>query len=175
MTAKTRWEDIDRMLRPGAKTRSDIHRKAVQDIAQARFQFPTQEQPTFRTFVNVPEVTMPIRTDTGGELAPDIVVIDTVGNQVKIHVEVEIVDTINEEEACNRWLPLSQLVDSAFYLYVPVGYGGEAKRICRRHNIEVYGFRTWRYTPQGLEINDISERPGVIDTILPPIIKRLLR
>jgi hypothetical protein len=56
---------------------------------------------------------------------------------------------------------------------VPVGCGARAKRICRRLRLPVYGFRTWRYTPQGLETNDISERLGVIKSLLPPIIRRL--
>lgn len=148
---------------------------AVRDIFEARFQFPTPESPSLRAFANVPEVTMPIRTDTGSELTPDIVVIDTSRNQVKVHVAVETAHTVNEETAHRRWLPYSQLTDSAFYLYVPVGYGGRAKRICRRLGIGVYGFRTWRYTPHGLEINEVSERPGVINNILPPILKRLIR
>jgi len=148
---------------------------AVRDIFEARFQFPTPESPSLRAFANVPEVSMPIRTDTGDELAPDIVVVDTSRNQVKIHVAVETAHTVNEEAARRRWLPYSQLSDSAFYLYVPVGYGGRAKRICRRLGIGVYGFRTWRYTPHGLEINEISEGPGVINNILPPILRRLIR
>ena len=148
---------------------------AVRDIFEARFQFPTPESPSLRAFANVPEVTMPITTDTGSEIAPDIMVIDTSRNQVKIHVAVETAHTVNEEAARRRWLPYSQLADSAFYLYVPVGYGGRAKRICRRLGIEVYGFRTWRYTPHGLEINEISEGRGVINNILPPIFRRLIR
>jgi hypothetical protein len=148
---------------------------AVRDIFEARFQFPTPESPSLRAYANVPEVSMPITTDTGGELAPDIVVIDTSGNQVKIHVAVETAHTVNEEAARRRWLPYSQLADSAFYIYVPVGYGGRAKRLCRRLGIRVYGFRTWRYTPHGLEINEVSERPGVVNNLLPPILKKLLR
>lgn len=148
---------------------------AVRDIFEARFQFPTPESPSLRAFANVPDVTMPVTTDTGIELAPDIVVVDTSRNQVQIHVAVETAHTVTEEAARRRWLPYSQLTDSAFYLYVPVGYGGRAKRICRRLGIQVYGFRTWRYTPHGLEINEVSERPGVINNILPPVLKRLIR
>lgn len=165
----------DRVAPPSAKGHKELHERAVRDIFEARFQFPTRDSPSLRAFVNVPEVSMPVRTDTGSELAPDIVVVDTSGSQVTIHVAVETADTVNEEAARRRWLPYSQLADSAFYLYIPVGYGGQAKRICRRLGIGVYGFRTWRYTPHGLEINEVSERPGVINNILPAILKRLIR
>jgi hypothetical protein len=161
------------MSRPSVKSRSELHQGAVQDIFQLRFKFPTAENPSLRSFTNVPEVTMPVRLDTGGELAPDIVVIDAATNSIKLHVAVETVDTVNEDNARRRWLPCSQLTESAFYLYVPVGYGAQAKRICRRLHIPVYGFRTWRYTPEGLEMNEISERPGVIKGLLPPVIRRL--
>lgn len=185
MTTETRREEEDRLSQRSANSHKDLHERdrwlqflrthAILDIFEARFRFPTPESPSLRAFTNVPEVSMPIRTDTGSELAPDIVVVDTSGNQVKIHVAVETADTVSEEAARRRWLPYSQLADSAFYLYVPVGYGGRAKRICRRLGIEVYGFRTWRYTPHGLEINEISERRGVINNILPPILRRLIR
>lgn len=161
------------MARSSVKSRSKVHQRAVQDIFQARFQFPTPENPSLRAFTNVPDVTMPIRLDTGGELMPDIVVIDTATNSVNIHVQVETADTVGEEDARQRWLPCSQLTESAFYLYVPVGCGAQAKHICRRLHIPVYGFRTWRYTPEGLEINDVSERPGIIKGLLPPVIRRL--
>jgi hypothetical protein len=152
--------------------RRSIDSRAVQDIFQGRFQFPTPENPSLRAFANTPEVTMPVRLDTGAELVPDILVVDTATNSVKIHVQVETADTVTEEDARHRWLPFSQLTESAFYLYVPVGYGARAKRICRRLRIPVYGFRTYRYTPEGLEISDISERPGVIKGLLPPFIRR---
>jgi len=181
----TRREEEDRLPQRSAKSDRELSERdrwlqflrahAVRDIFAARFQFPTPESPSLRAFANVPEVSMPIRTDTGSEFAPDIVVVDTSRNQIKIHVAVETAHTVNEEAARHRWLPYSQLADSAFYLYVPVGYGRRAKRICRRLGIGVYGFRTWRYTPHGLEINEVSERPGVINNILPAILKRLIR
>ncbi len=40
---------------------------------------------------------------------------------------------------------------------------------------DVYGFRTWRYTPQGLEVNEISEPPGVIHSLMPPFVRKIMR
>ena len=84
-------------------------------------------------------------------------------------------ETVTEEQAEKVWLPYSQLPESAFYLYVPVGYGGAAKRIAKKFNVDVYGFRTWRYVPQGIEINDISEPPGIIHALMPPFARRMMR
>ena len=82
---------------------------------------------------------------------------------------------LTEERAKTIWAPFAKLPDAAFYLYVPVGYGGKAKAICKKANIQVYGFRTWRYVPQGIEINDVSEPPDVMSKLMPPIVRKLLR
>ncbi len=82
---------------------------------------------------------------------------------------------ITEEQAQQAWRPFADLPDAAFYLYVPVGYGGQAKGICKKLGIDVYGYRTWRYTPQGLEVNDISEPPGIVHALMPPFARKLMR
>ena len=175
MSIDTRWTDVDKMLEPAPKSREELHERAVQDIAQARFELPTPELPSYRTFVNVPEVTLPVTDEAGGESAPDIVVVDTPGNILKMLAAVETADTVTEERAKAVWQPAAKLPDAAFYLYVPVGYGAEAKRICKRLDIDVYGFRTWRYIPAGLEVNDISEPPGIMTALMPPFARKLMR
>ena len=175
MGLEERWTDIDKLLQPAPKSREELHERVVHEIAQARYEFPTPELASFRTFVNVPEVTLPVTTEAGDELTPDIVVVDTPGNMLKILAQVELAETITEEQAQQAWLPYAKLPDAAFYIYVPVGYGGVAKGICKGLGIDVYGFRTWRYTPQGLELNDISEAPGIMTALMPPIVRKLLR
>ncbi len=175
MTTDSRWMDIEKLLQPAPKSREELHQRAVQDIAKARFELPTPQFPSYRAFVNVPEVTMPVTAEDGNELTPDIVVVETPGNLLRMLARVETGDTVTEEQAEQVWTPLARLPDVAFYLYVPVGQGGLAKRICRMLEIDVYGFRTWRYTPQGLEINDISEPPGVITGLMPPFLRKIMR
>ncbi len=175
MTIDTRWTDVDKMLQPAPKGREELHMRAVQDVAQARFEFPTTENPSLRTFVNIPEATLPVTDTDGSELVPDIVVVDTPGNILKILAAVETGETVTEDRAKEAWLPFSKLPDAAFYLYVPVGYGGQAKKICKGLKIDVYGFRTWRYIPQGVEINEISEPPEIIHKLMPPFARRMLR
>jgi len=170
-----RWTDVDKLLEPAPKSTEELHQRAVQDIARARFEFPTPAFPSYRTFVNVPEVTLPVKDESASEVTPDIVVVDTPGNILKIAASVEVGETVTEEQARQEWLLFSRLRESAFYLYVPVGYGAAAKRICKKLGIDVYGFRTWRYTPQGLEVNDVSEPPGIIHALMPPFARKIMR
>ena len=175
MTLTERWTDIDKMLQPSPKNAQELHERAVQDIAQARFELPTPELASYRTYVNQPAVTLPVTDQQGKEWTPDIVVVDTPGNVLKMLAQVETAETVTEERAKELWAPYAKLPDAAFYLYVPVGYGGQAKKICRKQGIRVYGFRTWRYVPQGIEINDISEPPDVMAALMPPIVRKILR
>ena len=175
MTLSERWTDVDKLLQPAPQSTEELHQRVVQDVAQARFEFPTSELASYRSFVNQPEVTLPVTDEAGDELTPDIVVVDTPGNILKILVSVETSETVTEERAQELWRPFSGLHEAAFYLYVPVGYGAVAKEICKKLSIDVYGFRTWRYVPQGLEVNDISEPPGIIHALMPPFARKLMR
>ena len=175
MGLEERWTDIDKLLQPAPTSTQELHERAVQDIAQARFEFPTPELPSYRSFVNVPDVTLPVTDESGNQLVPDIVVVDTPGNILRILAQVETGDTVTEQRAREVWLPFSRLPDAAFYLFVPVGYGAIAKRICKQLGLDVYGYRTWRYVPQGMEINDISEPPGIIHALMPPFARKMMR
>ncbi len=175
MGLEERWTDVDKLLEPAPKNREELHQRVVQEIAQARFEFPTTELPSYRAFVNVPDVTLAVTNQAGEELTPDIVVVDTPGNMLKIFASVETAETVTEERAKETWLPFAKLPDAAYYLFVPVGYGAVAKEICKKLKIDVYGFRTWRYVPQGLEVNDISEPPGIIHALMPPFARKMMR
>ena len=61
MTIDTRWTDVDKMLQPSPLNRQELRERVVQDVAKARFEFPTTELPSYRTYVNVPEVTLPVK------------------------------------------------------------------------------------------------------------------
>jgi hypothetical protein len=101
------------------ESRAAAHVKAVQDIAAARFGFPTEKYRHFKTYTNVPKRGMGVRMD-GDEVAfPDIVVVEDPENYCKIIGEVETAETVNEESATKRWRPFAEL--APLYLYVPVG------------------------------------------------------
>ena len=176
MTLDTRWEDVDELLDRTERTVDEKHVKAVQEIAKARFVFPTPEHPAYRTYVNLPEVTMGVQVGRE-ELTPDIVVVEkhnTGETNAVIAVAVAAREQVNEAEARRTWSRFAKIQDVAFYLYVPVGYGAEAKKLCRRAGVAVTGFRTYRDTPRGFEVNDVSEPASPFAALMPPIVRKLL-
>ncbi|MDP9238166.1 MAG: hypothetical protein M3P30_12360 [Chloroflexota bacterium] len=176
MSLDTRWEQIDSLLTRSSRTKDEKRTEAVQKVAEMRFTFPTKEHASYRTHVNVPTVTMTIQVgrDT---VAPDIVTVErlnTGDTRLVMTAAVTIPEQVNEAEAKAVWSRYAAIPDQAFYLYVPVGYGAQAKKICRQLKIKVEGFRTWRTTPRGFEINEISEAPNPLSALMPPIVRKLL-
>jgi hypothetical protein len=172
----TRWENVDQLLTRTERTKDETRIKAAQEIAALRFKFPTIEHPSYRTYVNVPDVTMAVQVGTT-ELVPEIVVVEkrsTGETLLKMTAVVAIVEEVNEDEARSLWGPVASIPDQAFYLYVPVGHGAEAKRICRKLNFRPEGYRTWRFTPRGFEINDISEPASPLALLMPGFVRRAL-
>ena len=176
MTLDTRWEDVDQLLVRTTRTKDEKHVKAVHEIAEARFKFPTPEFPSYRTYVNVPEVTMAAKVGDQ-EIAPEIVVVErlkTGDTRLEMTAVVCDVEQVNPGEAKRMWGRCAGLKDVAFYLYVPVGYGAKAKSICRKVGIETDGVRTWRWTPRGFEINDITEKPSPLAALMPGFVRKAL-
>jgi hypothetical protein len=172
----TRWEDIDALLQRTKRTTDEELTKAVQEIARQRFEFPTQEHAAYRTYINVPEVVMGVLVGEA-EVAPSIVVVErlkTGETELVMTAQVCDVEQVTPAEAQRIWARVAAIPEQAFYLYVPVGYGAAAKRICRSLGIRPEGFRTWRWTPRGFEVNDISEAPSPLAALMPPIVRRLL-
>jgi hypothetical protein len=169
----TRWQDPDKLMPPSAKTREGIHSRVVGDVAQQRLAFPNEEVPALRTYVNVPEPALVIRSAEGAEVVPDIVVAESPGNRPRILAAVETVDTVTDEQARARWLPFAQVPDTTFYLYVPSGFAAEARGLLKKHRIKRARLRTWRYVT-GLDALDITDIDygGILELILPPFLMR---
>ena len=160
MTLDTRWENIDALLTRSERTKEETLTTAVRQIAEMRFQFPSEEYAAYRTHINVPDVAMGVQIGEGGEeVAPSIVVVERIKtgeSQLVMTAEVCGREQVNEAEARRLWAPCAAIPNQAFYLYVPVGTGVQAKNICKRLRIKPEGVRTWRTTPRGFEINDVS-------------------
>jgi hypothetical protein len=172
----TRWENVNALLARTERTKEETLAKAVTEIAAQRFDFPTERHPAYRTYVNVPDVTMGVQVGDE-ELVPSIVVTERLKTGESWLVMTAGVcgrEHVNEGEARRLWVPLAKLPGPAFYLFVPVGLGAEAKKICRKLGIRPEGFRTWRTTPRGFEINDVSEPPSPLSALMPPIVRKLL-
>ena len=174
----TRWENIDTLLTRSARTQDETLANAVREIAGGRFKFPSAELPAYRTHVNVPDVAMGVQIGDGGEeVVPSIVVVErTKTGESRLVMTAQVCgrEQVNAAEALSVWSRCAAIPNQAFYLYVPVGLGAEAKKICRGLGIRPEGFRTWRTTPRGFEINDISEAPSPLAALMPPIVRRLL-
>lgn len=176
MTLDTRWEDVESLLRRTDRTKEESLLNAVQQVAEQRFGFPTPEHPAYRTYVNVPEVTLAVQVGDE-QVVPDIVVVEklkTGETRLVMTAAVANREQVNEGEAMRAWSRYAAIPDQAFYLFVPVGFGAQAKQICRRLKINVEGFRTWRWTPRGFEINDISEPASPLAALMPPVVRRIL-
>jgi len=154
-------------------TRERLRLRALQEIARERFAFPNERYPYLKTFVNEPERTMGVAVDRD-VLYPNIVVLQWPEKITQMVAQVEASNTVTEQRAFDAWLPYS--LAGPLYLFVPVGYAREAKRLCRRFRIALVGLRTWRYMVgyRDLEITDIETAAEGLEALLPGFLARLL-
>ena len=152
-----------------------IHLRAVQDIAEARFGFPTDNYPHFKAYINHPEKTMGVRLPDGRPAYPDIVVVEDPENYTEIIGEVETAETVTEEEAAREWLPFAEL--GPLYLFVPTGMGDEAMRIVKKLKVPIVGLRTWRYAVgyDEIEITKLFDQPSGPEDLLPEPLKGIAK
>jgi hypothetical protein len=176
VTLDTRWEDVETLLHRTERTNDEKLLKAVKEIAEQRFMFPSEDFPSYRTYVNVPQVTMGVQSGDE-EVVPHIVVVErTKQGDTSLVMTAHVCgrEDVSAADAEGAWARFAKVRDQAFYLYVPVGFGKQAKAICKQHKIRVTAFRTWRETPRGFEINDITEAPSPLAPIMPPFVRRFL-
>lgn len=154
-----------------SQSRTAAHAGAVKDIAEARFGFPTDRYRDYKTYSNIPQRSMGIAMPDDAVAYPDIVVVQNPENYAKIIGEVETAETVSEEVALRRWLPFAEL--APLYLYVPVGEGDLAWKLCRDLKVSIVGIRTWRYTVgvDQIEINDYFTVPSGPEEMLPKILR----
>jgi len=133
--------------------RDQRHLGTVAEIARVKFPFPGGGHPELETIVNAPTPQLSVGEHEGRPLFPQIVVVRRPGQWLTLMAEVEMPDSVTDESALDRWLPLSKVGD--LLVYVPVGMAGEAKKLCKRHGIPVKGIRTWRFRPiWGLDVTE---------------------
>ncbi len=138
-----------------SESQSAAHLRAVRDIVEARFGFPTDRYTDYKTYANVPNRSMGVAMPDGAVAYPDIVVVQDPENYAKILGQVEIAETVTKMAAQLRWCPFAEL--APLYLYVPEGHADQARRLCRSLYVPVVGIRTWRYAVGvgQFEINDL--------------------
>ncbi len=154
-----------------SESRVAAHLRAIRDIMEARFGFPTDRYRDYKTYTNVPARSMGVAMPDGAVAYPDIVVVQDPENYAKILGEAETAETVTEAVAVRRWRPFADL--APLYLYVPVGEGDHARKLSRDLRVPVVGIRTWRYAVgvDEIEINDHFTVPSGPEEMLPKILR----
>lgn len=144
------------------------HEQVVKDIVRARFSFPNDEYPAFRTHLNVPEHTFAVQGRDGRLLYPDIVVVEFPHTLLQMTAKVEMEDTATQRESVHQWVAYSQL-SAPFYLYVPFEVVNDVRQLLREWRVKVAGLRGWRYLVgyKTLEVVDVYTRTDPIAALLP--------
>ena len=145
----------------------------LQQLAVARFAFPSPEHPDWETVVNHPDPQMGVQLRRGGWIYPDLIVTEEPGHFIRMLAIVVLRHEVTEAEAMQRWLPLSKA--GPCYLFVSAGQATAANRLCQSLGIKVAGIRTWRRTPAfGLEIVPAYSGPDLLVSVfhlLPPMLR----
>jgi hypothetical protein len=83
---------------------------------------------------------------------PHLVVVGKVSQRVEMVGMVETVDSLHDlEAAARRWRTLEPL-QAAIYLYVPRGYGADARTLCLRQRLRISDFRHYWEDDTGFHI-----------------------
>ena len=150
------WRDVHSTWRRSEESRRYELTKAVQLIAGARYHFPSDERPGYRTHVNVPEPTLALEFGGGGgeKAFPDIIVVEYPGNYPVMVAQVETPETLTREQAQRVWAKL-ETTEAALDIYIPAGLAALAKDYARAAGIKHVRFRTWRRTPTGVTVREV--------------------
>ncbi len=154
-----------------AEDRMKQHAFYVAEVAKAAFPYPDADHPDWRVYVNLPEITIevPLPAQVAGGIevsgtssargtrfagkvvAPEIVVAAGSHRTAVICGEVVGARDVMEDEVESRWRPITAV--AALYVFVPVGWAGDARRLIKKSKVNVARLFTYRWTPAGAEIN----------------------
>lgn len=149
----------------------------LQQIAEASYGYPNDEFPDREITTNFPEEQMGVRVRSGGWLYPDIVVTDEPGHFVAMSADLALTHEVNNETAIQRWKPLAQA--SPLILYVPMGQGGRAIRLCRLNGVKLHKLMVYRQRPAGfgIDLQEAYSGPDLfkpIASLLPPALRPMV-
>jgi hypothetical protein len=117
-----------------------IHDRVVTALKKTLFKYPNDKHPNLKTHTNHPIKTHAINDHIGGQFYPDLVVLNARTEKVISAIEVETVNTINENEA-EQWLKFASLGEN-FYLFFPRGFEAKVKELCRKIS-KVHCYEYW--------------------------------
>jgi len=150
------WRDTSASWRRSEESRRFELIRTVQQLAEERFRFPSEEFPGYRTHVNLPEPSMALEFGGGAseKLFPDILVVEYPGNYPVIVAQVETQETLTREQAERVWSRL-ETKQAPLDLYVPAGQVALARDFARAAGLRHVRFRTWRHGPNGMTIREV--------------------
>ena len=70
-----------------------------------------------------------------GDNYPDVIMTEKDTKTVKFILEVEVSDTITQEEADRQWKKYATEINASFYIVVPIQSLNKAKELCQKNNI----------------------------------------
>lgn len=122
-------------------------------IVRHRFPFPNGEKPAWRTYINDFDNPIAALPAAGGEVYPDILVVDraTATNKYIMAAWVSMGEPSAEDLA--TWRRIAEAVDF-FYVFVPDGHCRRAIEIASTGNILVSGFRSYGREGSAITVAD---------------------
>jgi hypothetical protein len=131
---------------PGLTTPRDffenVQSVAVQELAKARFAYPSADAPQLKTFINRPEHTIAVRGPGGELLFPDIVVMDTTTTEVHLLGELETSRSLRLPDTAEKWQTFASV--GKLLIYVPYGDEDVARSLIRESRVKPMGLRAWK-------------------------------
>lgn len=70
-----------------------------------------------------------------GDNYPDVIMTEKGTKTVKFILEIEVADSITQEEATKQWKKYATEINASFYIVVPIQSLNKAKELCQKNNI----------------------------------------
>ena len=122
-------------------------------IVRHRFPFPNDEKPAWRTYVNDADNPIAALPAAGGEVYPDILVIDRATATNKYLMAASVCGGEPSVDDMTTWRRIAGSVDF-FYVFVPEGHCRRAVEIAGTGNIQISGFRCYRREAGAIKVTD---------------------
>ena len=147
------WRDVNSDWRRSEETRRHELARAINAIAETRFQFPNDRFPNYKTYINVPEPSMALEFGGAGidQAFPDILVTEQPGNYPVMAAQVETEETLTRDQVEHVWKRL-EMSDAPIDIYVPAH---RAKDYARAAGLKHVRFRTFRHHPDGVTVREV--------------------
>ena len=70
-----------------------------------------------------------------GDNYPDVIMTEKGTKTVKFFLEVEVTESVTQEEAIRQWKKYATEINASFYIVVPILSLNKAKELCQKNNI----------------------------------------